>query len=104
MRSLHHLYIHLTQHNTSPANRSYAKEVINGFPLQLEIGEMEVVQTDCNADFMQHILPSLVWPAVLVAAEAVGMKGVPEKLSPELLGGWVGGWVGAPRDLSRLLC
>lgn len=47
---------------------------------------MEVVQTDCNADFMQHILPSLAWPAVLVAAEAVGMKGVPEELTPELLG------------------
>jgi hypothetical protein len=47
---------------------------------------MEVVQTDCNADFMQHVLPSLAWPAVLEAAAAVGMSGVPETLSPEMLG------------------
>mmetsp|Transcript_16639 Transcript_16639/g.31190 ORF Transcript_16639/g.31190 Transcript_16639/m.31190 type:complete len:136 (-) Transcript_16639:287-694(-) len=66
--------------------RSYASDVTNGFPLKLEVGEVEVVQTDCNADFMQHMLPSLSWPAVLVAAAAVGMQGVPETLTPDMLG------------------
>jgi len=65
--------------------RSYASDVTNGFPLKLEVGEVEVVQTDCNADFMQHMLPSLSWPAVLVAAAAVGMQGVPETLTPDML-------------------
>ncbi len=66
--------------------RCYAKDVTQGFPLKLEINEMEIVQTDCNVDFMQHILPSLVWSAVLVAAEAAGMQGLPEAVTPELLG------------------
>lgn len=65
--------------------RSYVKDVTHGFPLMLEVGEMEVVQTDCNADFMQHMLPSLSWSAVLVAATAVGMQGIPETLTPDML-------------------
>ena len=44
------------------------------------------MQTDCNVDFMQHMLPTLVWPAVLVSAEAVGMKGIPSEFSHEMLG------------------
>ena len=45
-----------------------------------------MVQTDCNVDFMQHMLPTLVWSAVLVAAEAVGMKGIPSEFSHDMLG------------------
>ena len=50
---------------------------------------------------MQHMLPSLAWPAVLLAAVAVGMQGVPDKLSPEMLGACV--WGGEKEGAADLL-
>lgn len=72
----------LLTHNTL---RCYAKEVVKGYPLKLEVGEIEIIHTDCNANFMKNILPSLDWSAVTLAADAVGMKDIPEELTPELL-------------------
>jgi multifunctional methyltransferase subunit TRM112 len=65
--------------------RCHAKGVTNGYPLQLEVDELEVVETECNAEFIQSLLPSLEWSAVVVAADAIGLKGIPSEYSSELL-------------------
>ena len=41
---------------------------------------MEVRESAFNPEFMRHILPSMEWSAILLAAEAVGMPGLPIEL------------------------
>jgi multifunctional methyltransferase subunit TRM112 len=43
------------------------------------------VETLFNDAFIRHIASSLHWPAVLIAANAVGLSGFPESLSETLL-------------------
>lgn len=62
-----------------------AKDVVNGFPLLIEINEMEVQETEFNEEFIIGILPSLQWDGVLLAAKAVGLEGLPEKYSTDYL-------------------
>ena len=69
-------------HNTLRCN---AKDVVHGYPLQLNVESMEVRETEMNEDFIRHIIPTLNWTAVLVAAEAVGLQGLPLEPVPELL-------------------
>ena len=61
------------------------KEAPEGFPLGLEVIEMEVKETECNVEFMKRILPSLHWPGVLIAAEAINLNGMPAEFSVALL-------------------
>jgi multifunctional methyltransferase subunit TRM112 len=70
---------------TYTALRCPAKGVANTLPLLLEISEMNVVETEVNPDFIKHILPSLNWEHVLVAARAVNLAGMPDAFSKELL-------------------
>ena len=72
----------LLTHNTL---KCAAKEVKTGYPLQIEIVNMEVRESTFNPEFINHILPSMEWSAILVAAEAVGMPGLPVELDPEYL-------------------
>ena len=62
-----------------------AKEATTGYPLRIEIAEMNVVETECNVEFIKHILPSLIWPAVLIAAEAIQLEGMPAEFSADML-------------------
>ena len=72
----------LLTHNTL---KCAAKGVTAGYPLQLQIDEFNVVETDCNFDFLRHLLPSLHWDAILVAAKAVNLEGFPQEFQPALL-------------------
>ena len=65
--------------------KSPVKGVAKGYPLKLEIHDMEVRESEVNLDFMKNILPGLDWQGVLVVAEAVGLKGMPTKLNPAIL-------------------
>jgi multifunctional methyltransferase subunit TRM112 len=62
-----------------------AKGIPNSLPLLIEITEMDVVETDVNASFMKHVLPSLSWEGLLVAANAVNLSGMPASYSADLL-------------------
>ena len=44
-----------------------------------------MIETDYNENFMKHVVPSLHWPSVLVAAEAVGFEGLPATLENSML-------------------
>jgi multifunctional methyltransferase subunit TRM112 len=57
--------------------RSYGKNVTLGYPLGIEIEEMEVDETDLDVDFIRNILPTLDWNGILTGAAAVGFDGLP---------------------------
>ncbi len=57
--------------------RCTAKAAIDGYPLKLEIEDMEVDETDYNESFMTNMIPQLDWNGVLEAARAVGFDGLP---------------------------
>ena len=46
---------------------------------------MAVREADVNLDFMRHMLPTLDWAGVLVAAAAVGLSGFPAQYDASLL-------------------
>lgn len=65
--------------------RCPAKVVLKGYPLLLEISEMEVIETECNLDFIKGLLPGLHWPGVVLVAEAVGLQDFPSAFTSTLL-------------------
>jgi multifunctional methyltransferase subunit TRM112 len=72
----------LIHHNTL---RCPAKDINLGYPLLLTVEEMEVIKTECNYEFIKGVLPSLHWQGVVVAAEAIGLAGIPQEWNAELL-------------------
>lgn len=62
-----------------------AKEVANGFPLLLEIEEMEINEVECNLDFIKSIIPSLDWAGINIASKAVGLDTMPTSFETALL-------------------
>ena len=72
----------LLTHNTL---KCAAKGVAAGYPLMLQIDEFNVIETECNFDFLRHVLPSLHWGAILVAAAAVKLEGFPAEFQTSLL-------------------
>lgn len=72
----------LLTHNTL---RCQAKDVTHGYPLLLEIKEMEVIETEPNYDFLRSQLPTLHWASVLLVAAAVGLEGFPQAYDDALL-------------------
>lgn len=70
---------------THNALRCPAKDVIKGYPLLIEMEEMEVVESEFNRDFMISILPSLDWAGVLIAAKVVGIDGMPQVFDTSLM-------------------
>ncbi len=62
-----------------------AKDVAHGFPLNIEIEDMEIVESEFNVEFIVSILPQLSWEAILVACKATGIDGFPSEYKPELL-------------------
>lgn len=65
--------------------KSIAKGIKDGYPLRLEIDEMEVRESEVNLDFIKALIPGLDWTGVLIVAEAVGLKGMPAKFNPAIL-------------------
>ena len=72
----------LLTHNTL---KCPAKDVVKGYPLRIHIVNMEVKESDFDAGFIAHILPSLDWDSLLVSANAVGMAGLPSQLEQKYL-------------------
>jgi multifunctional methyltransferase subunit TRM112 len=62
-----------------------AKDVSTGYPLKLEIEDMEVVESEVNEDFIKHILPSLDWSGLQACVRSVGLVGLPPAYDPALL-------------------
>ena len=62
-----------------------AKNINVGYPLGLEITDMEIVESEFNPEFIKGILPSLDWSGVLVAAKAVGLEELPSQFDMSLL-------------------
>jgi len=58
--------------------RSYGKDIALGYPLQLNIEDMEVDESEVNEEFIKRVLPTLNWAGVKVAAAAVGFTGLPD--------------------------
>eukprot|EP01031_Cornospumella_fuschlensis_P045933 gene45933-56217_t len=65
--------------------KSLVKGVEKGYPLLIDIDEFEILESDFNEEFLQSILPTLDWTAVKMAADAVGLKDMPEVWSRDLL-------------------
>jgi multifunctional methyltransferase subunit TRM112 len=62
-----------------------AKAASVGFPLLLEIEDFEVIETECNFDFIKSVLPTLHWPGIDIAAKAIGLTDLPTEYNDELL-------------------
>ena len=72
----------LLTHNTLRCN---AKDVAKGYPLKLEVEDMNVQESEFIEEFMKSMLPTLDWAGVLIAAAAIGFNGIPDTLSEDLL-------------------
>ena len=72
----------LLTHNVLKCN---AKGAALGFPLNLQIEEYEVRETEVNYDFLKDLLPTLHWPGIVICAGAVGLEGFPVEFEPSLL-------------------
>lgn len=62
-----------------------AKDVVNGYPLKLEIIEFDIIESELNKTFLINIIPTLHWDCIIVAAEAIGLKDIPSVFDNELL-------------------
>lgn len=54
-------------------------------PYDIEIEEIEVIETNINADFIYHIMPTLDWSGILIASKAIGLEGFPDTFDLSLL-------------------
>ena len=70
---------------THVSMKSHVKGTSGESVLKLEIAKMSVKATAPNLDFIKGQLPHVDWEAVLVAAEAVGLNGLPMQYSDALL-------------------
>ena len=68
----------LITHNMLQCN---IKGVTNGFPLGIEPEEVNVVESEFDAAFIQSTLPKLHWPAFVASAAAMGVEGLPAELA-----------------------
>lgn len=60
------------------------KGVENGFPLKIKAEEVEVIESDFNADFIQKMLVKLDYCAFLEAAKTLNVaEGLPEEYNVE---------------------
>ena len=66
-------------HNSLRCN---AKDVALGYPLLIDVQDMEILETEFNKQFIQSILSSLNWKGVLIAADSIGLTGLP--LDPDM--------------------
>ncbi len=60
------------------------KGITKGYPLGVEVRSHVIREATFNPDFIIHMLPSMDWSGILVAARAVGLEGMPETLDMSL--------------------
>jgi multifunctional methyltransferase subunit TRM112 len=65
--------------------KSTVRDVAKGYPLLLNVTNMEVKETVVLTEFIRDILPSLDWQGILQAASAVGFEGLPDMLNADQL-------------------
>lgn len=65
--------------------RCHAKDITIGYPLKLEILEMQVKESEYNRSFILNILPTINWKCILICANAVGLLGIPNEFSSQLV-------------------
>ena len=63
----------------------HIKGVTNGYPFKIDATKVEEADTDFDANFLRNIWPRIEWQALKEAAETLGMTGLPEKVTPEML-------------------
>ena len=76
------LVMRLLTHNSL---KSHVKDAAEGYPLKLTITKMAVSESPPNPEFIKGLMPSLEWKGVLIAAEAVGVQGLPAVFTDDLL-------------------
>uniref|UniRef100_K3WI03 Multifunctional methyltransferase subunit TRM112-like protein n=1 Tax=Globisporangium ultimum (strain ATCC 200006 / CBS 805.95 / DAOM BR144) TaxID=431595 RepID=K3WI03_GLOUD len=73
----------LITHNMLMCNK---KGVVNGFPLRIEIEEVEVVASDFHIEFIRKMLAKIDWAAFLAGAKALSVAdGLPEQMGAEAI-------------------
>ena len=65
--------------------RCVAKDATLGYPLQIQIEEMDVIEIDYNPKFISHLIPSLNWEGLKIASSAIGLSGFPDSFNENLL-------------------
>ncbi|TMW55982.1 hypothetical protein Poli38472_008630 [Pythium oligandrum] len=71
----------LITHNMLVCNK---KGVENGFPLRIVAEEVEVVESEFNADFIRKMLAKIDWSAFLAGAKALNVaEALPEAYNAE---------------------
>jgi multifunctional methyltransferase subunit TRM112 len=65
--------------------RSHIKKANSDVPLEIEITDYEVDESDADEEFIRHIAPSLDWRGVQIAARAIQLDGLPTVFSLDLL-------------------
>jgi multifunctional methyltransferase subunit TRM112 len=72
----------LITHNLLICNK---KGVVNGFPLIIDAEEVQVLETEFQADFIRKMLTKIDWQAFLSGAKTLKIaEGLPERYTPEL--------------------
>jgi len=65
--------------------RCVAKEATLGYPLLINIDEMDVVEVKYNRDFIIHLIPSLNWEGLKLASSAICLSEFPDSFNDNLL-------------------
>jgi multifunctional methyltransferase subunit TRM112 len=76
------IIMRLLTHNSL---RCVAKEATLGYPLLINIDEMDVVEVKYNRDFIIHLIPSLNWEGLKLASSAIGLSEFPDSFNDNLL-------------------
>jgi multifunctional methyltransferase subunit TRM112 len=72
----------LLTHNSLRCNLKGLKEDL---PFELEVDEMEIVETEFNPNFIRHIMPILDWKGLKIAANAIKITDMPESYDSSML-------------------
>ena len=62
--------------------RCNIKSVKSGYPLRIEVGQLEQREEEFNPDFIKNILPKINWPVLVQAAAAFKVE-LPATVTPE---------------------
>ena len=66
-------------------NNTQAAGFSGGYPLAITASEITVTENEYNEAFVKHIIPSLDWPVLCLAATQLGLTTLPSSLTPEIL-------------------
>ena len=65
--------------------RSNVKGVSSQIPFDLEVTDIEILQSDVDEEFIKRIVPGIDWNALLIAAKAINLEGFPEVFDSSIL-------------------